>query len=81
MEVDVKIVGSEAMIRVQCPDKGDYPYARLMNALKDLELKIHHASISSVNELILQDVVARVPDGFISEEAMRTVIIIDFTTS
>lgn len=30
-KVDVKIVGSEAMIRVRCPDKGDYPYARLMN--------------------------------------------------
>lgn len=74
-EVDVKIVGSEAMIRVRCPDKGNYPYARLMNALKDLELQIHHASISSVNELMLQDVVAKVPDGFTSEEAMRTAII------
>ncbi|KAK9922925.1 hypothetical protein M0R45_031362 [Rubus argutus] len=74
-KVDVKIVGSEAMIRVQCPDKGYYPYARLMNALKDLELIIHHAIISSVNELMLQDVVARVPNGFTSDEVMRTTII------
>ncbi|XP_004309579.1 PREDICTED: transcription factor MYC2-like [Fragaria vesca subsp. vesca] len=74
-EVDVKIVGSEAMIRVRCPDDEDYPNARLMNALKDLELHIHHASISSVNDFMLQDVVARVPDGFTSEEAMRTALI------
>lgn len=48
LEVDVKIVGSnQAMIRVQCPDQ-DYPYARLMNALKGLELQVYHASISSV---------------------------------
>lgn len=74
IEVDVKIVGSEAMIRVQSPDQ-NYPYARLMNALKDLELQVYHASISSVKEMMLQDVVARVPHGFTSEEAMRTAII------
>ena len=70
MEVDVKIIGKEAMIRVQCPDV-DYPSARLMNALRDLEFRIIHVSISSVKELMLQDVVVRVPDRFSSEEAMR----------
>ncbi|XP_050150194.1 transcription factor MYC2-like [Malus sylvestris] len=74
MEIEVKIVGSEAMIRVQCPDC-DYPNARLMNALKDLELQVYHASISSVKGLMLQDVVARVPQGFTSEEALRIAII------
>ncbi|PQM40925.1 transcription factor bHLH14-like isoform X1 [Prunus yedoensis var. nudiflora] len=74
VEVDVKIMGSEAIIRVQCPDQ-DYPYARLMNALKGLGLQVYHASISSVKELMIQDVVARVPYGFTSEEAMRTGII------
>ncbi|BFG32092.1 hypothetical protein CerSpe_183660 [Prunus speciosa] len=74
LEVDVKILGSEAMIRVQCPDQ-DYPYARLMNALKALGLQVYHASISSVKELMIQDVVARVPYGFTSEEAMRVSII------
>ncbi|KAM1209267.1 transcription factor MYC2-like [Malus sylvestris] len=74
LEMDVKIVGSEAMLRVQCPDC-DYPNARLMNALKDLELQVYHASISSVKELMLQDVVVRVPHGFTSEEAMRTAIL------
>nr|XP_008374121.2 transcription factor MYC3-like [Malus domestica] len=74
VEIDVKIVGSEAMIRVQCPDC-NYPNARLMNALKDLELQVYHASISSVKELMLQDVVARVPKGFTSDEAMRIAIL------
>ncbi|KAH0975128.1 hypothetical protein GBA52_017027 [Prunus armeniaca] len=74
LEVDVKILGSDAMIRVQCPDQ-DYPYAKLMNALKALGLQVYHASISSVKELMIQDVVARVPYGFTSEEAMRVSII------
>ncbi|OMP02821.1 hypothetical protein COLO4_10804 [Corchorus olitorius] len=74
MEVDVKIVGSEAMIRVQCPDV-NYPAARLMDALRDLELHVHHASISNVKEVVLQDVVVRIPPGFISEDVLRTAIL------
>ncbi|ONI07611.1 hypothetical protein PRUPE_5G130500 [Prunus persica] len=74
LEVDVKILGSEAMIRVQCPDQ-DYPYAKLMNALKALGFQVYHASISSVKELMIQDVVARVPYGFNSEEAVKMGII------
>ena len=70
MEVDVKIVGTEAMIRVQCPDV-NYPSARLMNALRDLEFHILHVSVSNVKELVLQDVVVRVPERFSNEEAMR----------
>ncbi|KAM0996329.1 hypothetical protein ACFX2I_006319 [Malus domestica] len=75
LELDVKIVRSnQAMIRVQCPDQ-DYPYARLMNALKGLGLQVYHASISSVKECMIQDVVARLPYGFTSEEALRLGII------
>ncbi|KAM1432924.1 hypothetical protein TB2_014643 [Malus domestica] len=75
MEVDVKILASEAMIHVQCPDE-DYPYAKLMNALKSLGLQVYHASISSVKELMIQDVVARLPYGFIGgKEALRNGII------
>ncbi|CAN6558184.1 unnamed protein product [Malus baccata var. baccata] len=70
VDVDVKIMGSEAMIRVHSPDQ-DYPYAKLMSALKCLGLQVYHASISSVKELMIQDVVARLPYGFTSEEALR----------
>ncbi|KAE8727334.1 Transcription factor MYC2 [Hibiscus syriacus] len=75
VEVDVKLVGSEAMIRVQSPDI-NYPAARLMDALRDLELHVHHASVSNVNDLMLQDVVVNVPTGiFISEEFLSNAIL------
>nr|UYR58237.1 bHLH27 transcription factor [Panax quinquefolius] len=73
MEVDVKILGSQAMIRVQGPDV-NYPAARLMDALRMLEFRIHHASVSSVKEIMLQDVVIKVPDGLTSEEALKTAL-------
>ncbi|KAJ9173782.1 hypothetical protein P3X46_016886 [Hevea brasiliensis] len=73
MEVDVKIVGSEAMIRVQSPDF-NYPAARLMDALRELEFQVHHASVSSINEMVLQDVVVSIPEGLTNEEVMRSII-------
>ncbi|XP_057968213.1 transcription factor MYC2-like [Malania oleifera] len=73
VEVDVRILGTEAMIRVQCADV-NYPSARLMGALRELEFRVHHASVSRVKELMLQDVVVGVPEG-ISEEAVRAAIL------
>ncbi|KAJ6341580.1 hypothetical protein OIU78_009686 [Salix suchowensis] len=73
MEVDVKILGSEALVRVQSPDV-NYPAARLMDSLRDLEFPVHHASVSKVKELVLQDVVIRVPDGLVTEEVVRAAI-------
>ncbi|KAL5831406.1 hypothetical protein ACOSQ4_016760 [Xanthoceras sorbifolium] len=67
------ILRKQAMIRVQCPDI-NYPAAKLMDALRDLDFQVHHASVSSVRELMLQDSVVKVPDGIISEEVMRTAI-------
>lgn len=74
MEVEVQIVGSEAIIRVQCPDV-NFPSAKLMNALRDLELRVHYASVSSVKEMMLQVVVVKVHNGFASGEAMRSAIL------
>lgn len=74
MEIEVKIVGSEALIRAQCPDV-NHPSARLMSALRELNFQIHHASISSVKEMMLQDVVVKVPYGLENEEVMRTAIL------
>ncbi|KAK4488695.1 hypothetical protein RD792_004472 [Penstemon davidsonii] len=74
LEIEVKIVGVDGMIRVQS-DKGNYPAARLMDAMRDLELQIHHASMSCVNELMLQDVVIRVPDGLRCENALKTALL------
>ena len=43
-EVGVTILGSEALIRVQCVDV-TFPSARLMGVMRDLELQVHHASV------------------------------------
>lgn len=73
-QVEVMIVGSEAMIRVQCVD-ANYPCARLMEALRGLEIEVYHASMTKVKEIMLQDVVVRVPKGLTSDpEALTTAI-------
>ncbi|XAR62927.1 hypothetical protein NMG60_11022674 [Bertholletia excelsa] len=60
LELEVNVIGSDAMIRVQS-ENTNYPAARLMDALRELELTVHHASMSRVNDLMLQDIVVRAP--------------------
>lgn len=74
MEIEVKIIGSEAVIRVQSLDM-NYPCTRLMNAMKELEFQIYHASVSSVKDLMLQDIVIRVPEEFLNEETLKSAIV------
>lgn len=74
VEVEVKILGPDAMIRVQS-ENVNYPSARLMRALQDLELHVHHASISSVNDLMLQDIVVKVPLGLGTEDGLKTALL------
>ncbi|PSS26252.1 Transcription factor bHLH14 like [Actinidia chinensis var. chinensis] len=73
-EVEVKIVGPDAMIRVQS-ENGNYPAARLMDALRDLGLLVHHASMSSVHDLMLQDVVIRAPGELTSEDGLKAALL------
>ncbi|KAF8028028.1 hypothetical protein BT93_E0825 [Corymbia citriodora subsp. variegata] len=74
MEVEVKVVGDEAVVRVRSLNR-DYPAARLMGALKELEVEVHHASVSSVKGMMLQDVVIGTPIGWASEESLREAIL------
>ncbi|KAH0710538.1 hypothetical protein KY290_011869 [Solanum tuberosum] len=74
MEVEVKIIGAEAMIRVRSPNV-NYPCARLMNVLRELEFQIHHASVSSVKEMMQQDVVIKIPHNVTNDEAIKSVIL------
>ena len=74
LEVEVKMVGPDAMIRLQS-ENVNYPGARLMGALRDLEFQVHHASMSCVNELMLQDVVVKVPEGLRGEEALKSALL------
>ncbi|XP_052192917.1 transcription factor MYC2-like [Diospyros lotus] len=76
LEIEVKIVGGDAMIRVQS-ENAEYPTARLMEALRDLQLPVHHASISTVNYLMLQDIVIRAPhEGSLkTEEGLKATLL------
>ncbi|KAK1258416.1 Transcription factor bHLH14 [Acorus gramineus] len=62
VEVEVRVMGGDAMVHVQSRNAG-HPPAKLMMALRDMELHVQHASVSSVKELMLQDVVVRVPNN------------------
>ncbi|XP_009765330.1 transcription factor bHLH14-like [Nicotiana tabacum] len=73
MEIEVKIIGTEAMIRVQSLDV-NYPCARLMNVFREMEFQIYHASVSSFKDLMLQDIVIRVPDEYSNKEALKSAI-------
>lgn len=74
LEVETKIMGSDAMIRVQS-ENVNHPAAKLMSSLRDLDLQLHHASMSCVNDLMLQDIVVRVPDGLRTEDALRSALL------
>ncbi|KAI3449307.1 hypothetical protein Pfo_005972 [Paulownia fortunei] len=74
LEVEVRIAGIDGMIRVQS-DKVNYPVTRLMNAIRDLELQVHHASMSCLNDLMLQDVVIRVPDRLRCENVLKNALL------
>ncbi|KAL4295279.1 hypothetical protein GQ457_12G017900 [Hibiscus cannabinus] len=73
VELDVKIMGNDAMIRVQS-ENVNYPGSRLMGVVCDLEFQLHHASMSCVNDLMLQDIVVRVPDGLRTEEGLKSAL-------
>ncbi|KVH91738.1 transcription factor MYC4-like [Cynara cardunculus var. scolymus] len=74
-EVEVKIIGSEAVIRVQSPDV-NHPAARLMDAMKSLEIRVHHASVSNINGMVIQDIVGHIPQAFLTDErALRVSIL------
>ncbi|XP_021748563.1 transcription factor bHLH14-like [Chenopodium quinoa] len=74
LEMDVRVLGNEAMIRVQC-ENVNHPAARLMNAFKQLKLQVHHASVSTVEEMMLQDVViVKVPQDLKSNAILKAAI-------
>ncbi|KAK2406763.1 transcription factor MYC2 [Trifolium repens] len=75
LEIDVKIIGNDAMIRVQS-ENVNHPGARLMNVFKDLKFQVHHASISCVNDVMLQDVfVVQVPKEMRNEGSLKSAIL------
>lgn len=74
MEIEVKILGSEAMIRVESTDV-DHPCTRVMNVLRDLELEVSRASVWRVTAIMFQDIVIKLPHGVCTEEGLKTAIL------
>ncbi|XP_039138883.1 transcription factor MYC2-like [Dioscorea cayenensis subsp. rotundata] len=74
MEVEVRFLGIDALIRVRS-ENGGHPAALLMDALRQLELPVHRASVSSVHELMLQDVVVRVPVELQCEQTLKAALV------
>ncbi|KAJ0837435.1 putative transcription factor bHLH family [Helianthus annuus] len=72
-EVEVKIVGENVMIKVQSGN-ADLPAAKLMNALREMKAQIKHASMLCVNEIMMQDVLAKIP-GAVDEDELKSDLI------
>lgn len=72
VEVEVKISGPEATVRVE--SSSNHPCARAMNALRDMELEVSRASALEMENVMFQEIVIRVPHGLYSEEALKRTI-------
>nr|GMD76261.1 transcription factor MYC2-like [Ipomoea batatas] len=70
MDVDVKVMGWDAMIRIQCSKK-NHPAARLMVALMELDLDVTHASVSVVNDLMIQQAAVKMGTRFYNQDQLR----------
>lgn len=73
MEIDVKIIGWDAMIRVQCC-KRNHPGAKFMEALKELDLEVNHASLSVVNDLMIQQATVKMGNQFFTQDQLKVVL-------
>ncbi|EHA8587620.1 transcription factor MYC2 [Cocos nucifera] len=74
MELEVRMLGPDALIRVHSENL-NHPTAKLMGALRDLEVNVHHASVSNVKEGMLQDVVVRVPYALQGDDSLRAALL------
>ncbi|KAK1324656.1 Transcription factor MYC2 [Acorus calamus] len=73
VEMEVKIIGWEAMIRMQS-DKKNHPAARLMGALEELELEVNYASVSVVKELMIQQATVRMSRRMYTREQLSAAL-------
>lgn len=71
VEIDVKIIGLNVMIRVTS-NKKNHPAAKLMLALEELDLDVSHASVSIVNDLMIQQATVKMGSSrYYSEDQLR----------
>ncbi|KAK1356559.1 Transcription factor like [Heracleum sosnowskyi] len=73
LDIDVKIIGWDAMIRVQSTKK-NHPTAKLMAALEDLDLDVIHASVSVVKDLMIQQATVKMGSRLYTQEQLRVAL-------
>ncbi|KAG6512130.1 hypothetical protein ZIOFF_030225 [Zingiber officinale] len=73
VEIEVKILGMEAMIRLQC-HKRNHPAAKLMATLKDLDLEVYYASVSVVKDLMIQQVTVKMSSQVYTQEQLNSAL-------
>lgn len=74
IDVDVKIIGRDAMIRLQC-SKRNHPAAKLMVALMELDLEVHHASVSVVNEIMIQQATVKMEGRIFTQDQLKLALV------
>ncbi|PIN25568.1 hypothetical protein CDL12_01674 [Handroanthus impetiginosus] len=74
VDIDVKIIGLDAMVRVQCSKK-NHPAAKLMVALRELNLDVHHASVSVVNDFMIQQATVKMEGQIYTQDHLRRALI------
>nr|GLL25851.1 transcription factor MYC2-like [Ipomoea trifida] len=72
-DVDVKIIGEDAMIKIEC-NKKNHPAARLMAALKELDLHIRHANVSVANKLMIQQATVKMGSRHYTSDQLRSAL-------
>ncbi|URD78197.1 hypothetical protein MUK42_06946 [Musa troglodytarum] len=73
VEIEVKLLGAEAMIRLQS-QKRNHPAAVLMAALRDLDLEVHYASVSVVKDLMVQQATVKMSSRVYTQEQLSSVL-------
>ncbi|XP_018679724.2 transcription factor MYC2-like [Musa acuminata AAA Group] len=73
VEMEVKMLDSEAMIRLQCQNT-NHPTAMLMSALKDLNLDVYYASVSVVKDLMIQQATVKMSSREYTQEQLSSAL-------
>ncbi|KAI4369939.1 hypothetical protein MLD38_018330 [Melastoma candidum] len=74
LDVDVRIIGCDAVIRIQSSKK-NHPVARLMQSLKELNLELNHASATVVNDLMIQQASVKTGGRFYNQDQLRVALV------
>ncbi|WCJ26641.1 basic helix-loop-helix (bHLH) DNA-binding superfamily protein [Euphorbia peplus] len=74
IQVEVKVVGRVAFIRLKSSDLNN-PTSKFMDALRDVKFEVHQVSSSTIEQILVQNVVVTVPEGLSNEELVRNAIL------